>query len=223
MSGSTRKKVSLKVDWATHEAARFTCVNWHYSGGVPAGKLVKVGVWEDGRFIGVVLFGRGANHRMSSAYDLEQNEACELVRIALTEHASYVSRIVRLAVMFLRKQSPGLKLIISYADPAQDHHGGIYQAGNWIYAGPSQAQCELVIDGQFMHKRNATARWGTAAPEKIKELTGKTDVKYGPVKWKHIYLMPLTAELREQVSGRSKPYPKRDKQAMAGSTGTAEV
>lgn len=208
-------KSDLLIDWATHDAARYACEKWHYSGCMPAGKLVKVGVWEQGRFIGVVLFGRGANNNMSSAYDLTQNEACELVRIALTDHAAYVSRIVRLAVVFLRQQSPGLKLIVSYADPEQDHHGGIYQAGNWIYSGPSQAQRELLIDGKFVHKRSATARYGTASPDKIKELTGKTDVEYGPVSWKHIYLMPLTAEIRERVAGLAKPYPKRDKQAMA--------
>ena len=50
----------LKLDWATHEAATYAVEHWHYSHTMPKSKLVKIGVWEDGKFIGVVLFGVGA-------------------------------------------------------------------------------------------------------------------------------------------------------------------
>ena len=46
------QKPTLKIDWASHEAAKFACVNWHYSKCLPIGKLVKVGVWEDSKYIG---------------------------------------------------------------------------------------------------------------------------------------------------------------------------
>lgn len=203
-------KLDLHIDWATHEAARYACVNWHYSGCLPAGKLVKVGAWESGKFIGVVLFGRGANNRMAGAYQLCQDEACELVRIALTVHVAPVSRIVAQAIRFLRRQSPGLKLIVSYADPKHGHHGGIYQAGNWIYRGRSQAQRELLINGVFTHKRSAHAKYGTASPEKIAAVSGKK-VEWAPVEWKHIYLMPMDNAIKERILTLAKPYPKRTK------------
>lgn len=203
-------KPQLKIDWATHEAASYACKNWHYSGCLPAGKLVKVGAWEDGKFIGVVLFGRGANNRMASAYKLRQDQACELVRIALTSHAAPVSRIAAQAIKFLKRQSEGLKLIVSYADPKQGHHGGIYQAGNWIYQGRSQAQRELLIDGVFTHKRSAHAKYGTASPERIAAMSGRR-VEWAPIEWKHVYLMPLDNEMRERIIPLSKPYPKRAK------------
>lgn len=203
-------KPQLKIDWATHEAAKYACQNWHYSGCLPAGKLVKVGAWEDGKFIGVVLFGRGANNRMASAYRLAQDQACELVRIALTKHQTPVSRIVAQAMRFLKRQSGGLRLIVSYADPKQGHHGGIYQAGNWIYQGHSQAQRQLLINGVFTHKRSAFAKYCTASPEKITERTGQR-VEWAPIEWKHIYLMPLDAEIKERILPLAKPYPKRAK------------
>lgn len=206
-------KADLRIDWATHEAAKYACVNWHYSGCLPAGKLVKVGAWERGKFIGVVLFGRGANNRMASAYSLEQDQACELVRIALTSHSTPVSRIAAQAIRFLKRQSGGLRLIVSYADPKQGHHGGIYQAGNWLYQGRSQAQRELMIDGVFTHKRSAHAKYGTASPKKIEAMSGKR-VEWAPVEWKHVYLMPLDADMRERIMPLAKPYPKRAKQAM---------
>jgi hypothetical protein len=206
-------KVDLRIDWATHEAAKYACENWHYSRCMPAGKLVKVGAWENGKFIGVVLFGRGANNHMANAYGLKQDKACELVRIALADHLNQVSRISAQAIRFLNRQSVGLRLIVSYADPKHGHHGGIYQAGNWIYSGRSQAQKELIINGVFTHKRSAHAKYGTASPEKITAISG-VKVEWTDIEWKHVYLMPLDDEMRAKVLPLAKPYPKRPKQAM---------
>jgi hypothetical protein len=191
-------KVELKIDWATHEAAKYAVENWHYSESMPAGKLVKVGAWENGKFIGVVLFGRGANNNIGKPYRLDQTAACELVRIALTKHITPVSKIAAIAMRFLKANSPGLRLIISYADPLQGHHGGIYQAGNWIYCGTSQAQQKVMHNGKIMHKRTANSLFGT-----IKGM------QKSPIMWKHKYLMPLDNEMRKRILPLSKPYPKR--------------
>lgn len=191
-------KVDLKIDWATHEAAKYAVQNWHYSKCLPAGKLVKVGVWESGKFIGVVIFGRGANNNMAKPYGLTQLECCELVRIALAKHVTPVSRIAALAMRFLKLQSPGLKLIVSYADPEQGHHGGIYQAGNWIYCGGSRPQQEVIYKGKVMHKRTANALFGT-----IKGMQKSS------ISWKHKYLMPLDSEMRDRIKPLARPYPKR--------------
>lgn len=198
----------LKLDWCSHKAAKYACQKWHYSRKMPAGKLTMIGVWEASEYIGCVLFGRGANNHIGSAYQLAQTQVCELVRVALRSHVNAVSRIVAIAIRMLRKHSPGLRLIVSYADPVQDHHGGIYQAMNWLYAGSSRPQRELRVAGAFMHKRVASSRWGTASPERIRAMTG-LDVEYGPVEWKHTYLYPLDAAMREQIAPLAQPYPKR--------------
>jgi len=207
-------KADVRIDWATHAAAKYACETWHYSGCLPAGKLVKVGAWERGRFIGVVLFGRGANNAMAAAYKLGQDEACELVRVALTDHETPVSRIMALAVRFLRRISPGLRLVVSYADPKQGHHGGIYQACGWVYDGTSRPQRALIINGKPVHKRAASSIYGTASPAAIRYKTG-ADVQWSSVEWKHRYLMPLDDGMRARVLPLSKPYPKR--QPVGGS------
>ena len=191
-------KPVLKIDWATHEAAKYAVENWHYSESMPAGKLVKVGAWENGKFIGVVLFGRGANNNIGKPYNLDQTAACELVRIALTNHITPVSKIAAIAMRFLKANSPGLRLIISYADPLQGHHGGIYQAGNWVYCGKSSPQAAVIFQGKVMHKRTAEEKFGGIAGMKKSAVTSK-----------HKYLMPLDNEMRKQILPLSKPYPKR--------------
>jgi hypothetical protein len=202
-------KSELKIDWATHEAAKHAVENWHYSRSMPAGKLVKIGAWENGKFIGVVIFGRGANNNIGKPYGLSQIEACELVRIALRDHRTPVSRIAAIAIRFLKSNSPGLKLIISYADPEQGHHGGIYQAGNWFYCGRSQAQQAVIHKGQVMHKRTAAALFGT-----IKGL------EKSAITWKHKYLMPLDPQTRKRILPLARPYPKRADSMAAHASGS---
>ena len=188
-----------KLDWCSFEAAKFACLNYHYSKSVPAGKLVKIGVWEQGAFKGCILFGRGANNNLGKPYGLSQAECSELVRIALRDHATPVSRLVRIAISMLKKQSPGLKLIVSYADEAHQHLGGIYQAGNWLYTGHTAS--ESAIDpktGQVKHIRSLISKYGSIA--------GFKRVKDAP---KHRYLMPLDAHTRSTVISLSREYPKR--------------
>ena len=191
-------KHDLKIDWASHEAAKYACTHWHYSKSIPVGKLVKVGAWESEKFIGVVIFGRGANHNMLKGYGLDQNEGCELVRIALTNHKNTVSRIVSQAIKFLKRQSPSMRLIVSYADPDEGHHGGIYQAGNWIYRGLSASAIKVWYKGKWAHKKTVDDAGVDQRNLKKKRVQGK-----------HTYLMPLDKEMKKAVLPLSKPYPKR--------------
>lgn len=210
VASSPRRRVKLSIDWCSHEAAVYACQRWHYSRKISNGKTVHVGVWEDDAFIGCVLFGMGANNNIGTRYRIDQTEVCELTRIALRSHATAVSRIVTIAIKFLRRQCPGLRLIVSYADPDQGHHGGIYQASNWLYVGSSEAQRQVIVGGIEMHKRSCSEAFGTASPAKIAQLTGKR-ASWGPMRWKHTYLMPLDDAMRAQVAPLRRPYPKRAK------------
>ena len=201
-------KADLRIDWATHAAAKYACENWHYSGCLPVGKLVKVGAWENGKFIGVVLFGRGASPQLGKPYGLGQEQCVELVRIALTGHKNAVSRIAALAMKFLHKSNLNLRLIVSFSDPIQGHHGGIYQAGNWIYSGVGTEKPRLVLaNGTTRHNRLYQGRNKQEMP---------VGSYWSKASGKHRYLMPLDAEMRKRILPLSKPYPKRDKQAMTG-------
>jgi hypothetical protein len=192
-------KPQLKIDWATHEAAKYACVNWHYSGCLPVGKLVKVGAWENGKFIGVVLFSRGASPNLGTRFNLGQDQCVELVRVALTKHQVAVSKIVAIAIKFLKKSNPKLRLIVSFADPDKGHYGGIYQAGNWIFLGSSGSTTELFIRGRWMHMRNG-----------FKDMTKDTPQR--KMLGKYRYVMPLDAEMKKRILPLSKPYPKRVKE-----------
>lgn len=203
-------KVDLKIDWATHDAAKFACVNWHYSKVIPVGKLVKVGAWENGLFIGAVIFGRGANKSLGTPFGLKQTECCELVRVALKNHATPVSRILSLAIKFLQQAHKELKLIVSFADTEQGHHGGIYQASNWLYLGKTQQADEYILNGRRYHGRAFRKQLGSH----LKYMDKGLQIVRGSEK--HRYVLPLNDSLKKRLCEVAKPYPKRPKQAMEG-------
>jgi hypothetical protein len=210
-------KADLKIDWATHEAAKYACVNWHYSKSIPVPPLVKIGAWENGKFIGVVIFSRGASSNLMTPYSLTQDQGCELTRIALTVHLSPVSRIMKLAIQFLKRNSPELKLIVSFADPQYGHHGGIYQATNWVYSGDTQSGVEYWKDGRRYHSRQVSEKGWNIQQGAQRKTIKPSECTIIKTIGKHRYLMPLDAETRERIMLLAKPYPKRAKQAMDSS------
>lgn len=202
---SSPDKPTLKIDWCTYAAAKYAVENWHYSKRMPMPPIVRVGVWEGGRYIGCVLFARGASPTLGQAYGLKQTECAELVRVALTSHAHPVTRIVAIAIKFLRANSPGLRLIVSFADPAEGHHGGIYQGGGWTYTGQTSEGIKHFHDGRWKHNREITSgAFGGARPAAYKANLPKM-ITPG----KHRYLMPLDGEMRARVLLLARPYPKR--------------
>ena len=196
----------MKLAFCDHKAAKYAVENWHYSQRLPVGTLVKIGVWEGGKFIGCVLFGRGANYLAGAPYALEQTEVCELVRVALKAHQAPVSKIAACALRFLHSTSPGTRLVLSYADPAQGHHGGIYQAMNWVYVGESAGGHEYFYQGRWQHSREITAgAFGSQG-----KLQDWGHLPQRKTLGKHKYLYPLDEAMRTQIQPLSKPYPKRD-------------
>lgn len=214
MSSIQASKPILKIDWASTDAANHACKHWHYSKSVPVPPLVKIGVWENEKFIGVVIFSRGASAYLFKAYGLEQDRGCELTRIALNNHITPVSRIIRIAIKFLKQNSPLLRLIVSFADPAEGHHGGVYQATNWIYSGQTDPSTVYYHQGKKLHRRQVSEKGWNIQQGEVRKTIKPSQCRTVQVPGKHRYLFPLDDEMRDKIMLLSKPYPKRLKQAM---------
>jgi len=210
----------LKLDWCSHAAARYAVEHWHYSGCMPIGKLVKIGVWEDGGYIGAVLFSTGASPQIHKALGVGRFNMCELVRVALRGHVWEVSKIVAIAVRMLRRLSPGLRVIVSFADPEHGHIGGIYQGGNWVYCGKSTPGLYYrLADGSLTHNRNLQGPKGFCGKpkdgiqrqytERLKKGLASGAISKVVTAPKYKYLYPLDTAMRAQIEPLRKPYPKR--------------
>jgi len=196
--------MSLLVDYCEYAAAKYACERWHYSECIPAVKNVRFCVWEAGDFIGAVVYSRSANPNIGNFLNLEQTQVAELTRVALGKHQHPVSQIVSYTIKMLNKKDNGLKALVSYADPYQNHHGGIYQAMNWIYVGQTEPTRTRVDEsGETVHSRtvNRAKKKGFSTESEYSQL--QTEIRPG----KHKYVYPLDNDVRERAESMSEPYP----------------
>jgi hypothetical protein len=194
--------MSLHLAPCSLKAARHACGSWHYSKTVPAGKNRLIGVWEDDKFIGTVIFGLGVNRNIGKAFKLAQGEVVELVRVALDTHKAPVTKIIKVALLLLKKANPGIHLVISYADPMQGHEGVIYKAGNWRNLGRTSPSYCYRVQGELRHKRTF---WGTDKLGRKKKPPAGAELVKTPGKIRFGY--PLTKRGEEILSGG----PRRDR------------
>lgn len=196
----------LKLAEVGFQAIKYSCMNYHYSKTVPTGKLVGFGVWEDEKFKGVVLFGRGVGNAQIERYGIPLTQGAELVRIALREHDAPVTKIVSIAIKLLKKKNPGLKILVSYADSRQGHLGIIYQAGNWVYTGKAKTTPDYLYKGKYYHVRSMNRMIKNGKMNRA--FVNSLPTKDGGERLRYLY--PLTEDMRQLVEGLRQPYIKRN-------------
>jgi hypothetical protein len=201
----------LFLAFCDHREAKAACIRWHYSGKMPVGKTVKIGVWEDGKFIGVLVFTSGSCGvgYIGRGLGIRGTYVCELQRVALGKHQAPVSRIIAIGIRIIRKMFPRMRLIVSYADPAEGHHGGIYQAGGWLYVGQTAA-APMWKDrrGRLRHDRSCTPTGWSKHKGRMSRCAKQSECERVERPPKYRYFYPLDEEIREKVAPRVVPYPK---------------
>ena len=130
-----------------------------------------------------------------------QHETCELTRVALKGHHHPVSKILSLTIKFIKKFYPNIKLLVSFADTKQNHHGGIYQATNWVYLGKTKTGKFFEYNKKIIHPRTISS-WRKRNDDRIKYCK---KVKTLP---KHRYVYPICNSMY-YLKRQSLPYPKR--------------
>jgi hypothetical protein len=135
-----KPRADLVVDWATYESSKYACERYHFTSSMPKSKLIRIGVWENGCFMGVIIFGIGASTYLSKQFGLKPTDCCEMVRVAVKPTESPIELIVGPALTMLMKKNPGLKMIISYFDPMNERHRDFYKNTDWIYSGKSSTR-----------------------------------------------------------------------------------
>jgi hypothetical protein len=201
------KQSGLYLDWCEHKAAKYAAEKWHYSGCLPASPTARIGVWENGEFIGAVTYSKGSNNNLASMFSLEPTEVCELTRVALKGHDNHVSKILSISRKLLQDRFEKMRVTVSYADPFQEHDGGVYKADNWYYLGQTEPSRRLVIDGESKHARSCYDKYGTSSLPKLKKRLGADRVQQEKREGKHRYAYPLDDEIKRKIKDMAQPYP----------------
>lgn len=188
-----------------HYARRKPCISYAY------------GLFNNNSLVGVCSYGNALTAQLTRGICGEEykRNVFELNRLCIEDGlpkntASYfVSRTLKLL--------PGNKIIVSYSDMAQGHHGYIYQACNFIYTGVSHQQMDWKIRGkEHLHSRTIMDEF-PYQKDRIKRLKEKYgDLMYQelrPPKHRYIYFVgdkKWIKKARGALLYQICPYPKGD-------------
>lgn len=111
----------------------------HYSGKVVTNSKLHLGVFLDGRCLGALSFGPSLDKRklIGLVTGTKWNEFIELNRMALSDELprNGESRALAVSMRLIRKNYPGLKWVISFADGCLCGDGTIYRAAGFSLTG----------------------------------------------------------------------------------------
>lgn len=195
--------------------AKAAVERWHYSRRMPAAGLDCYGVREAGRFVGVLVFGYGANPHFAKPFGLDQHDVRELARVALCDQRrTRTTAIVAACLRQLRRDRPEVRLVVSYADTKQGHLGTIYQAGNWTYLGPSLGGRTIIVHGQPCHPRSLYQRYGSSSLAWLRRFVDP-EAKAVTDPPKHKYALGFDGQMRRRLRRLACPYPRAVKESQA--------
>ena len=116
-------------------------LNFHYAKRLPSISYA-YGLYRHDEMVGMVYYGTPASPSLCKGICGEEHrsDVIELNRLVLRDNlpneASFlVSRSL--------KMLPTPKVVVSYADTAQDHAGIVYQATNWLFTGTTKPRTDM--------------------------------------------------------------------------------
>ena len=198
----------LKVRPVPFRIAKAVLVRHHYLKSMPGGTQLALGAFVGARLQGVLTLGVGPPMVFRLVDGAEPGDCATLSRLWLSEALprNSESRVLGVVLRAL-KRCTSLKFLVSYADPAMGHRGGIYQAAGWLYTGLSQATTLIDLgDGVPRHSRTVGHAFGTHSIRHFEahDIPVRT-VQQEP---KHRYLRFIDSSWRERLRVPVLPYPK---------------
>lgn len=177
---------------------------WHYMPSLPSDTQFNFGAFQNGKLVGAACYGNVHIPKIPKDF-------LELRRLVRQPGADFpLSQFVSKTLASLK--SRGIPAVLSYADPAHHHHGGIYQASNWLHLSSKPQggirHSFITPDGEISH-RQAYRVLGTSSAKRILELKPDWTMKRNLRKYR--YAMPLKmrmAKMLKILGVTAIPYPK---------------
>jgi len=149
---------SLRVERIKSAAAREYLDRHHPLGAGNAAFIFALGVFLDGRLLGVMTIGGPTTNNAGRAIDLRQHELFELRKMHLSDllPRNSESRALSILVLLVRKHYPHVKAIITYCDT--EEKAAAYKAAGWKPGRSQQYLREVKVGGRWLSVRDANRR-----------------------------------------------------------------
>jgi len=190
--------MNIKNKYTVKSIKRYETYEWflkkHYAKRIP-NIMFCFGLYNINKTLqGVISFGSPpSNSLVTGAFNgkytdifLELNRLCVEDNLEKNSLSFFVSQSLKLL--------PKPKVIVSYADTSQNHHGYIYQATNWIYTGLSDKRIEWRMYNSNKHSKTICEQYTLDERKNDTEKFYTTD---RPRKHRYFYLLADKKEKKE--------------------------
>ena len=213
---SLKSDIDIKNEYRVESIDKKMTHEWlehkHYAKRVPP-MMHTFGLYDKQNTLqGVCTFGmpsRNLNSGKGVFDDKVEVDTLELNRLCVNDGLpkNTLSYFVSKCLLMLPKPI----CIVSYADSNANHHGYIYQATNWVYAGLSEPG-KVFYDsntGKTVHQRTLSSRYGNADSKKLPDNIYSVDEEGG--KYRYFQFLGNKREvkiMRSNLKYEVLPYPK---------------
>lgn len=142
----------------------------------------------------------------------------EITRVACAADAPRNTASRAIAALCKQLGAEGIDWLFTYADSAQGHHGGIYQAVGATYVGTDAKQwVNFALNGERVAKRKISGMFGHTRWPEVRDLAAEKGMQLERVPWapKLTYIIITTTDrkrrkrIAELLAPRALPYVKR--------------
>ena len=198
----------------TFKEAKRLIVWGHYTGSLTKGRH-SFGLFRGDRMVGAAVYGQPSGRGVAASMweGGDERNTLELLRLFVMDGTGknaetwFMARCHKLLPREVR-------LLVAYSAPAAGHHGGCYQASNWLFLGQSKSGQNYYYRnaaGDYVNKRipwqyGPRNGWDYTEAESA-ELLGLTRVEEPR---KMVYVLPLDRRVVKLLKRSVLPYPKPD-------------
>ena len=186
----------------------------HYLGGC-GNAWSNYAQYKDGLMVACVSFGLPASPNVQRAWfnDPMSERVYELTRLAIItpmNASSFVSQSIKAWVKYrAQQQQRSPRALISYADTAAGHHGGVYQSMSWLYCGKSEPTKGYIdSSGSPVHRRSNGININKLDAKRLGLIAVRTGTKY-----RYVKLLGSKSQKRNMLNNlrfKIETYPKPD-------------
>ena len=170
----------------------------HYAKRIPSISYA-FGLLEKKKLIGICTFGSPASNSLCEGICGKHNRSkvVELNRLCVNDYKAKNTTSYFLGKCLYKLPKP--KIVVSYADTAQNHNGYIYQATNWKYTGKTKERTDIgTADNKHSRHYN-------------KNLDYSKNRKLRSSKHRYVYFVGTKAQKKDMLKNlkyKIEPYPK---------------
>ena len=167
---------------------------------------------DQSELIGCIVYGHPvSNATVTSIFKtipLDLSAVLELTRLVVIDGTQKNTEtwFIGQSFQWLRDNDPNVRVLISYADPEQNHTGVIYRASNWLYQGCGAGKLmadfsvRLGEEGPWIHSRTVGSMYGSRGLESLAETIGSTFwQKQEMPKHRYIYFLCSAKETKKLI------------------------